>query len=301
MNHALVTGGTGYLGSRLVRRLRADGWEVAVLVQRGSPLPPPADPAVVRLDYDGTVDSLRAALAASKADTVFHLATLFLARHRAEDIDPLIGANVTLGAQLLEAMSEKDHPRLVSVATSWQTMDGGGYRPANLYAATKQAFGDILRYYEDAGLVRSITLHLFDTYGPGDPRGKLVSALCAAQRDGTPLTMSPGEQRLDLLHADDVADGLLSAASLIESRRWQDGGPPLDFALRSGRTVSLRELVALIETLGGKPVDVQWGARTYRPREIMIPGSPHPTLPGWQPKIPLEDGLRQLLRSEEAA
>lgn len=299
MKRALVTGGTGYLGSRLVRRLRVEDWQVALVVQRGSSLPLPADASISLHDYDGTLASLRAALAESRPHTVIHLATLFLAQHRAEDIEPLIAANITLGTQLLEAMSETGDGRLINIATSWQTMDGSGYRPANLYAATKQAFCDILRYYEDVGLIEAITLHLFDTYGPDDPRGKLVSALCRAQREGASLALSSGEQHLDLLHADDAAAAMLAAATLLESRRRQDAARR-DFALRSGRTVSLRELVALVEQAGGKPLDVRWGARPYRPREIMRPASPHPSLPGWLPAISLEAGLRQLIRPTEA-
>jgi nucleoside-diphosphate-sugar epimerase len=310
-NRALVTGGTGYLGSRLVRRLRADGWAVAVLVPAGSAGSSLA--GVKNHGYDGSLASLQTVLGTERPDCVFHLATLFLAQHRADDIPALIAANVTLGAQLLEALADINRPPLINVATSWQTMDGSAYRPANLYAATKQAFVDILRYYVDACEQPAVSVHLFDTYGPDDPRGKLVSALIKAMTDGKALELSPGEQRLDLMHADDIADALLTVAhrmlnTVSASRRWQHGDclpdgalpshPLHDYALRSGRTLSLRELVALIERLAGRPLTVRWGARAYRPREIMSPLSPHPSLPDWAPKIALETGITDLIKSQ---
>lgn len=65
------------------------------------------------------------------------------------------------------------------------------------------------------------------------------------------------------------------------------------FAVTSGSTLSLRELVATIESVSGWPLPVAWGARPYRPREVMQPtiGTP---LPGWAPDIPLDTGLKEL-------
>jgi len=68
-----------------------------------------------------------------------------------------------------------------------------------------------------------------------------------------------------------------------------------DFFVASG-LVDLHELVALLEQVGGRRIAVDWGARPYRPREVMMPC---PTtgrlLPGWAPRVALADGLRELL------
>jgi nucleoside-diphosphate-sugar epimerase len=297
---ACVTGGTGYLGSRLVRHLVGEGWTVAVLGRRGSPrqLPPDLRDRVQAMEHDGTIAGLTAALKRTRPDCVFHLATLFLAQHRPDDVEALVASNILLGTQLLEAMAASGGGRMVNVGTSWQTTDGSAYRPANLYAATKQAFEDILRFYQDATPLRAVTLHLFDTYGPEDPRGKLVSALCQAARSGMRLELSPGEQRLDLMHADDVARALSFVGTALQEEAPWTAAPYRHFALRSGKTHSLREVVALIEGITGRPLNVEWGARPYRPREIMLPASPHPDLPGWAPQITLADGIKQLLTQE---
>ena len=139
-----------------------------------------------------------------------------------------------------------------------------------------------------------LTLKLTDTYGPADRRGKLVSALLQAQREGRRLDLSPGEQTLNLLHVDDVLSGSRAALDRIRAV------PPHTreaFALRGPETLSLRDLVARIERLGARPVPVAWGARPYRPREVMRPwiGS---LLPGWSAAIGLDRGLTELIAAQ---
>ena len=67
------------------------------------------------------------------------------------------------------------------------------------------------------------------------------------------------------------------------------------YAVRSGRTCTVRELVELWGRLAGGPLAADWGARSYRAREVMRPWSGGRTLPGWRPEIGLEEGIRELL------
>lgn len=208
---ALVTGATGFLGRHLVRHLHADGWEVAVLTRtqsQSSNAPPPS------FLYTGQTAEVMRAVADFRPDTVFHLASLFLVQHTAEQIEPLISSNVLLGTQLLEAMRAAGVHSLVNAGTAWQNFAGDAYLPVNLYASTKQAFEDILLYYVETGGVRAVTLKLFDSYGPDDTRRKLLRLLLDCLRSGEPLGMSGGEQVLDLVHVDDICRAFLRAAEL---------------------------------------------------------------------------------------
>lgn len=290
---ALVTGAGGYVGRHLVARLLADGWAVETIVRADSPRAIPAqwaDRVRVHRD-DGAPDTLIAALGAARPDVVFHLASLFIAEHRPEQVAPLIDSNLGFGTRLLEAMAAAGAARLVNTGTAWQHFDAGGYNPSSLYAATKQAFEAILRFYVEAHGLSAITLKLFETYGPDDERPKLIPALLRASRDGTPLQMTPGENRLDFVHIDDVVAAYLAAAM-----RLLDGtvAGSEAYAVRSGRAVSLRELVGLVEQATGRRLTVAWGGRPYRRREIMVPWAGE-TMPGWRATIPLEQGLAGLI------
>jgi nucleoside-diphosphate-sugar epimerase len=288
---ALVTGGTGFIGLHLVEHLKAAGWVVHVLVR------PKAERAAVSSagtqihNYHGETDDVVEAIKRSKPDVVFHLASLFLAQHTPQQITPLIEANVLLGVQLLEAMSGAGVKLLVNTGTSWQHFHRESFHPVNLYAATKQAFEDILAYYVDAAGIRAVTLSLFDSYGPGDTRKKLLRLLLDCLETNERLQMSPGDQILDLAHVDDICDAFLHAAKLL---RDPEHPSIASYAVSGGERMSLREIVATLEKAAGRTLRIDWGARPYRPREVMRLWD-GPAMPGWQPSITLADGFKAIL------
>lgn len=290
MKRVLVTGATGFIGSRLVRLLAQDGWQVAAVVRPESNRSILAGiDDVAWCPYAGNLRDLDAALRDTRPEVVIHLASRFLAAHTPADLDPLLDANVRFGLQLAESMSNAGCNRLVNAGTTWQHLHNAAYCPANLYAATKQAYESLFRYYVDASGLRVTTLKLSDTYGPGDTRRKLLPQLKERARSGEPIDLSPGEQSIDLVHVSDVADAfLLAATRLLEGA----GEPPIqDFAVTSGQPLSLRALVARIERVLGRPLPVRWGARPYRPREVMTPWTAGTSLPGWHPRVDLDIGL----------
>lgn len=225
-------------------------------------------------------------------DIIFHLASLFLAEHRHEDVEALVRSNLLLPAQLGEAMAAAGVRHLINTGTSWQHFETLCYRPVNLYAATKQAAEDLLTYYCDAAAISVVTLKLYDTYGPGDRRRKLIPILLEAAQQGEHLDMSPGEQIIDLTHVDDVVDGFLIAAD-----RLVDGAAPIrETYFLSGERHTLRSLVGVVERAGGMKLDLTFGERPYRPREVFEPVIPRKDwrLPGWSPKHSLSSSLRSM-------
>lgn len=287
-----MTGGTGFIGSHLVRHLQAAGWSVHLLVRPGTAREIQAISGVQLHPYAGETEEVIRAVARSEPDVVFHLASFFLAQHTPQQIAPLIQSNVLLGTQLLEAMSAAGVRSFVNTGTSWQYFHNQSFRPVNLYASTKQAFEDILAYYADAVGIRAITLSLFDSYGPADPRKKLLRLLMDCLQNGHPLQMSPGDQVIDLVHVDDLCAAFLHAGDLVTN----PGAPAVSsYAISGGERMTLRQLVAVVEQEASTPMNVEFGVRPHRPREVMQPWD-GPPMPGWTPQISLREGLRQLLR-----
>jgi nucleoside-diphosphate-sugar epimerase len=288
---ALVTGASGYVGSQLARRLVQDGWDVHVLLRPGSSLEAlaPVSDAVAVHRFAGPTAELVEIVRVAAPDAVFHLAAVFLAQHRPEDIETLVQANVLFPTQLLEAMAANGVRLLVNTGTAWQHYENRDYDPVNLYAATKQAFEALLAYYVNALGFSVATLALFDTYGPHDPRPKLMSALWKAAGSGQALSMSAGEQLLDMVYIDDVVE-----AYLATERALRGAGPVhLRYGVSSGTPLRLKDLVAAFEAALGVRVDVGWGERPYRPREVMLPWTSFEAPPGWRPCMPLIEGLRR--------
>ena len=296
---ALVTGVTGFIGQRLARRLLDDGWTVHALLRGDAPA---TLPGLVPHHYAGPTQEVADAVAAASPDVTFHLASLYLADHRPDQVADLIASNVLLTAQLAEALttqgSAEGGGRLINTGTGWQHYRGEPRLPVNLYAATKQAAADLLRYYADARGLSVLTLKLFDTYGLGDTRRKLVQLLIDAALEGETLVMSPGEQTVDMTHVDDVVDAFIAATERLQSAR-----EPLEESwFVSGERMTVRELAARVARGVGRPIEPDFGGRPYRAREVMMPVDPAGALlPGWQRQRRLETYLEEALAARAAS
>jgi nucleoside-diphosphate-sugar epimerase len=287
----LLTGASGFVGAALTRRLLADGWEVHLLLREGSSAAalPPEGPRLRLHRHDGSTPQLIEIMRAAAPQAVFHLASLFLAVHKPEDVDRLINSNLLFSTQLVEAMAVCGVRHLVNTGTSWEHYEDAAYNPVCLYAATKHAFSALLRYYVEVHGLRVVTLKLFDTYGAGDTRPKVLNLLKRLALEGTSLGMSPGEQLVDLVYIDDVIDAFMLAYGQLA-----DGTQPNameEYGVSCGAPLPLRDIAALYAQVSGKPLDIAWGGRPYREREVMVPWHSYRGVPGWRPKVGLAQGL----------
>ena len=289
MRRALLSGITGFIGTHLARALVGRGVEVHAVIRPGSRIDRVADlvPRVSLHEDDGSIHGLIDLARRVRPEVCFHLATHFVAEHTAADIDLLAESNVAFPMRLAEAAASGGCRRFVNAGTAWQHVEGAPYRPKSLYAATKQAFEDVLRYYAESDRLTVCTLTIFDTYGPDDHRGKLVSTLVRAARSGETLAMGSGHQLIDLLYIDDAVAAFLLAAGGDESMAA--------YSLSGGHPVTIRELVEVVGRLAGRPVRVEWGKRPDRPNEMLTLWDAGPRLAGWRPEVGLEDGLRRVL------
>jgi len=293
-NIALITGATGYLGRNLTRKLLNNGWDVHLLVR---------DLAVVndhssylqgsrKHVYHGDLNGLIEIIDAIRPMVVFHLAAKVVSDHKSENIDDLYKSNIFFGAQLLEAMRVCNIRKFVNTGTFWQFYNGNEYNPVSLYAASKQAFEAILKYYAYAENFEVITLTLFDNYGPDDTRPKLFSMLNKSALSKELVKMSAGEQYIDIVYIDDVVEAYITAALILLSRVNFDYQ---NYVVSSSEPIRLRDLVDIYLELAPIKPKILWGARPYRNREVMVPWSAGAHLPGWSPKIGLREGIEKIV------
>jgi nucleoside-diphosphate-sugar epimerase len=182
--------------------------------------------------------------------------------------------------------------RLINTGTSWEHFDSTDrYEPANFYAATKRAFEDLCAFYVGTGQLNMITLKLFDVYGPNDNRRKIIPLLLRLSESSETLHMSAGAQFLDMIFISDVVEAYLNAANLV-----LDGHTGADsYAVRSGQTLSLRNIVAIFESQLGRRLNVVWGGRPYRDREVFSPWSSTHVLPNWKPIVTIKEGFARVI------
>ena len=247
------------------------------------------------MPHHGSTEELHDIVRRFAPQCVVHLASHFVAEHQPHDVAPLISSNLLFATQLADAAAAAGIEHFVNTGTSWQHYEGEAYNPVCLYAATKQAFDDILRYYRERFGLRVVTLELSDTYGPGDPRKKLLPLLVERVKHKQRLGMSAGEQRISLVFISDVVEAFVRALEIVGDL---PPGQEARFGVVAAEQPSLRDLVALFERAAGVRLDIRWGERPYRTREVMVPWQ-SPVLPGWRPRIDLATGIRRVLEAAD--
>jgi CDP-paratose synthetase len=288
----LITGATGFIGTHLCARL-SKKYELVALVRHSTDTNDLVKKNIKPLIFDGDVDALTATLSNEKIEGIVHLASLYLKAHQSKDISALIESNVLFPTQLLEAATRSSVPWLVNTGTFWQHYGGAQYSPVNLYAATKQSFIDIAKYYQETTQTKIVTLKLSDTFGPGDTRPKIFNLWQKNAQTKEVLEMSAGEQIIDISYIDNVIDAFeaLVTQLITKPESLKD-----EYAVSHNEKLTLRELSALFEKISNKKLYIHWGAVPYRDREIMVPWSKGVPVPGWKPKISLEVGIKYLCK-----
>ena len=274
----LVSGATGFIGSEVTKRLIELNAQVSVITR--------TKPDVKSVNWINVMDTDSfpyQEIVEFNPEVVIHLATRFQSWHSPADIKALIQSNIEFGTNLLE--SAKDTGAVfVNINSAWQHFESRQYSPVSLYAATKQAFADIAQYYGETGLdLRNLTL--YDTYGPTDKRDKLIRQLLNTASSNEHLDMGPGDKLINLLFVSDVVAAILRIAELPRAPMIQN------YVVRAENSISIRELVTEIEKVTKKELNVNWGARVARPREMASDWVFGELLPGWQQNVRLVAGL----------
>ena len=155
----LITGGTGFIGTHLVKALYKEH-KVHILVPCGLKFTVPKHVKV--FEFSENISELHAYLKAHQIEGIVHLATLYIAQHQAEQIKDILLSNVFLGTAVLEAVRDTNVTWFINTGTYWQNFksDSKEYCPANLYAASKQAFIDMATYYVETSDLKFVTLKL---------------------------------------------------------------------------------------------------------------------------------------------
>lgn len=296
----ILTGATGFVGSHLARSLVNEGYQVNVIVRPSSKLTllEELQDDINIFVYDGQVQNLIEFFCAVRAQTVVHLAALFIAEHQPEDIEALVASNISFGLQLLEAIAKSGVKYLVNTGSHWQNYNGGEYNPVNLYAATKEAFEVLAKYYLETTELRMLTIKLCDTYGPNDPRKKVIALFNRISNSQETLDMSPGEQELGLVYIDDVTKGFLLAIDQVKRMSEHEQTVKL---LAPAQTYTLREVARIYQEVSGKSLRINWGARPYRQREMMKVSKREPNILANGDAIDLVEGLKVVLQQQDRA
>ena len=140
-----------------------------------------------------------------------------------------------------------------------------------------------------------IDIRLQQMYGPGDDRSKFTTHVIEACRNNElRLALTPGEQRRDFIHIDDV----VRAYECILERRCEFAASDA-VEVGSGTAVTMRSFVELAKQAADASTLLDFGAVPYRANEAMLCVADTDRLRGlgWQPKVQLADGIKSTIDS----
>ena len=205
----LVTGGAGFIGANLCAALQARGDRVLVLDNyfTGSP-----DNHVTGVEYrvGHTKDIER--LIPETPHQIYHLGEYSRVEKSFEDIATVWDLNKAGTFGVLEFCRKRPGTKLIYAGSSTKFGDGGMGRDQSPYAWTKASNTELVRNYGSwFGLSHAIT-YFYNVYGPSEGGGAFGTVVEIFRRQaamGLPLTVvSPGHQRRNFTHVDDIIAGL---------------------------------------------------------------------------------------------
>jgi UDP-glucose 4-epimerase len=218
---ALVTGGSGFIGTALVGALRRSGAEVRV-----ADLQPFQDPDVPTVVGDLLDPDVRAAALDGGPTTVYHLAARTSVLQSKKDPVGVYRVNVEMTQHLLESARRAGSQSFVLASTNAVVGESGGalidestpLHPLTPYGATKAAGEMLCSAYRSFGL-DATAVRLTNVYGPGmGAKDTFVVRLLRAAATGEPVTIyGDGLQERDYAFVDDAIAGLRIGARSGES------------------------------------------------------------------------------------
>lgn len=297
-SRVLVTGGSGFIGARLTRRLVEAGADVHVLSSAVSAVYP------VRLVdlrdritlHGGNLadrSAMDAVVSVARPEYVFHLGAYTHVLKSWSRVDECVQTNIQGTLNLLQALNG-DYKRFVFTSTSEvygpigvPFREDATVDPASPYSVSKYAGERYCRMFAEGKGWPIVIVRPFNAYGPGQTPDRVIPEIVVRCLRKQPLRMTEGRQTREFNFVDDLAAGFMSIATT-------DGIDGEVFNLGSGEEVSMRELATTIVDLLGRPVEPEFGALPDRPNEIwrmVSDASKARERLGWDGGRPLRDGL----------
>lgn len=289
----LVTGATGFIGQNLVKLLVEKNFDTCCIVRVNSNTSQ-IDSRAKTFQYDENIDSLINYFNKENFDGIVHLASLFLASHTPKDISKLISSNIQFGTELLEASKSSNIKWFINTGTFWQHFQNEDYNPVNLYAATKEAFEAISKYYTETSNLIFTTIKLNDTFGPNDTRNKVFNLWNKIAKSGETLEMSAGEQIIEISYIQDVIGAYEILINHLNSENAEEYNNKT-YTVTSNERMSLKDLSKVFEDATTCKLNIKWGGREYREREVMIPWNQGKVVPTWVQRSSFKEAIQKTI------
>lgn len=297
----LITGGAGFLGTALARRLIDESHDVRVIddLSSGDRAGLPAETHFTRGDINN-IPLLWTVL--QDVDCVYHLAArVSVAQSILYPRDYNL-TNVGGTVSLMEAMRDAGIRRVVLASSGaiygrqprQPVRESDTPAPDSPYAVSKWAAEQYVHTIGELWGIETVALRIFNAYGPGQSlpasHAPVVPRFMKAiVSGGSVVIFGNGQNSRDFIYVSDVVEALVKAATAGNVNRQI-------LNVGSGRETTVEELIGLIEQVSGNSASRVWNRdQSGGVRRLVADIGQTRRLLGFEPEVNLRDGLERLL------
>lgn len=297
----LVIGGTGFIGSNLIKKLIEKGFNVYAYIRPESSIGCRRLEKYIGIKYIySSIEELKSLNNLPKFDICFNIAA-YGVDYMQQNILEMIEGNIKFLVEIIDFCEKNNTRLLVNTGTCFEygcndethINEEGKLNPNSLYGASKVAGLIVANTYAKIKNVNMITVRPFGIYGPDEGMHKLVPQLIETIIKNKELDMTSGEQVRDYLYVDDLAEAYIELSLSKNIRFYQV------YNVCSSQEITIRQLAhKLCKISDYDESRFNYGAVPYRENEVMYfvgDNSKIYNTIGWKPKVLLEDGLKLTL------
>lgn len=298
MLNCLVTGGTGFIGSRLIKRLVKEDMKVYALIRPNSSLGTKRLDCIKGVEYiELTSKDIIHNTSLPQFDVCFNLAA-YGVNYEQQDLNQMIEGNIKFLMDIIDFSFINNTKLLIHTGSCFEYGINEGEKlseelklePQSIYGASKAAGCIMGNTYAKMKNVKMITVRPFGIYGPGEGEHKLIPQMIKSIISETRLDMTLGEQTRDYLYIDDLIDAYIKLATSKNIDFYES------YNICSSVAIKLRDLGKLLaDIFNCNEKNFNYGAIPYRKNEVMYFVGDNTKIKNeinWSPKIDLIEGLR---------
>jgi len=262
----LVTGGSGYLGSKLCKKLSDLEAEVYNLDIKENK----SNENIKWLNINlAENDKLKKCLESIKPDLVYHLAANINRTRDFQKANEILAINQTGTINLLNALKNVDYKNFIFTSTS--EVYGGkevippfkeemNFTAASPYSLSKVCAEHCIKTFSEINKKNYTILRLFNFYGNDMPSNFFLPQLIEKLSKNGNFKMTKGEQKRDFLHVDDIIQALLLST---KKKAFNN-----TFNVCSGKSMSMKDIAIMLKKQLNSKSQIKLGAIPYRDNEI---------------------------------
>ena len=293
----LVTGGSGFIGSHLVRRLLAEKADVHT-IDISDKLRSRLSDVISGLHYYNVnltnIPALQKLVKTVEPEIVYHLGAFALLHREMQYVGESLNSNVIGTVNLLDALQDTNFSCFVNTST----YDVYGHSPPPFkedmklsppspYSASKLAAEIYCNFYHDTYNYPITTLRPSNVYGPMQQTNRIIPEFIASCLRGKEFVMTKGEQKREFNYVEDIVQAFIVASSNKKAVGET-------FNVGAGQSYAIKEVVETILGMFDRKIEIRTTMpyRKNEPQDMWCDNTKIRAL-GWSPKFSLVQGLKK--------